>query len=156
MFNLHQFFFLKIYCLNIQWEQHKWLVGHQPNFIVIQQPMWPTNDQIWLKLTTNRFYKLQLQKNTWKFWIHISRSINLFLNPINKHSKFKCNCWLVSMGIELHLVVVTTLCFLIRHYFSTKENHPIINDLSLKTMLGFGNLNLMLKKSHQSNIVCRS
>jgi hypothetical protein len=129
------------------------LVGHQPNIIVIQQPMWPTNDQIWLKLTTNRFYKLQLQKNTWKSWIHISRSVHLFLNPIDKHNKFKCNFWHVNMGIELHLVVVTTWCFLIRRSFSTKENHPIINHLSLKTMLGFGNLNLMLKKSHQSNIV---
>jgi hypothetical protein len=125
----------KDYFFNTLWEQHKWLVGHQPNFSVIQQPMWPTNDQIWLKLATNRFYKLQLQKNTWKIWILISRSIHLFLNPIDKHSKFKCNCWPISMGIELHLLVVTTWCFLIRCSFSTKENHPTINDLSLKTML---------------------
>jgi hypothetical protein len=39
IFNLHQQTYFKIYFLNILWEQHKWLVGHEPNFIVIQQPM---------------------------------------------------------------------------------------------------------------------
>lgn len=156
MFNLHQQTCAKIYYLNILWAQHKLLVSHEPNFIVIQQPMWLTSDQIGFKLATNKFYKLQLQKNIWKIWIHISRSIHLFLNPIDKHSKFKCNCWPINMGIELHLVVVTTWCFLIRRSSSTKENHPTINDLSLKAMLGLKNLNLMLKKFHQSNIVWRN
>ncbi len=100
MFNLHQQAYVRIISSHASY-------GNNINDQLVINPTSPSynNQSDWpmikirLKSIINMFYKLQLQKNIWKTWVHNSRSIHLLLNPIDKYSRFKCNCWPTNMDI---------------------------------------------------------